>query len=142
MFFVLVGVVLVLMRWQEVGPVATWSWWWVLLPFALAAAWWHMSDAMGLTRKREMDKQDQRKEDRRRKAMEALGMDWRAGQKVRVFKDTRKREAERNEADREAKRQQQKDVVQSGFGSQGAGSAGHSKAPGSGHATDEDTRLP
>ena len=143
MFFVVVGLVLVVMRWQGIGPAAEWSWLWVLLPFGLAAAWWHTADSMGLTRKREMVKMDKRKEDRRRKAMESLGMDWRGGQKVRVFKDTRKREAERQEADREAKRQQQKDVVASGFGTLGGpGNASPSKAPGSGHATDADTRLP
>lgn len=133
MFFVVLGVLLVALRWFEVGPVAQWGWLWVLAPFGLAVVWWQVSDAMGLTRKREMDKMDRRKEERRRKAMEAMGMDWRGNQKVRVFKDTRKREAERVEAERQAKRQQQKEAV-SGFGALGK--------PDSRLPPQDDTRLP
>ncbi len=34
-----IGVVLVLLRWLEIGPFATLSWWWVLAPLIAAAAW-------------------------------------------------------------------------------------------------------
>ena len=43
-------------------------------PFGLAAAWWVYSDSVGLTQKREMDKMALKKETRRRKAMETLGL--------------------------------------------------------------------
>jgi small Trp-rich protein len=58
--------------------VATWSWWAVLTPFGLAVAWWAYSDATGMTQRREMDKVDERRQERRRKAFEALGIDPRA----------------------------------------------------------------
>jgi small Trp-rich protein len=132
MFFVLVGVLLLVLKVTNIDPVANWSWMWVLLPFGLALVWWHVSDAMGLTRRREMDKMDARKEERRRKSMEALGLNPRQLTRVKVFKDSRKREAERVEAEREAKRKQQKEVV-SGFGSM--------HKPAAGHATDDTTRL-
>ena len=132
MFFVLVGVLLLVLKLAPVEPVASWSWFWVLLPFVVAVAWWNVSDAMGLTRRREMDKMDARKEERRRKSMEALGLNTRQHNRVKVFKDSRKREAERIEADREAKRKQQKEAA-SGFGAM--------HKPGTGHATDDTTRL-
>lgn len=34
-----IGVLLVLLRWFEVGPFATLSWWWVLAPLGLAILW-------------------------------------------------------------------------------------------------------
>jgi small Trp-rich protein len=75
MAFVVIGVLLVALKLAEFGPVAEWSWWWVLSPFPFAAAWWAWSDASGLTRKREIDKMEQRKAARRRKHLVNLGMD-------------------------------------------------------------------
>ncbi len=74
MLFVVIGVLLVLMKWLDVGPVVDWSWWAVLVPFALAVAWWAFADASGMTRRREMDKIDRKRQDRRRKAFDALGI--------------------------------------------------------------------
>ena len=75
MFFVLVGVLLLVLKLTHIDPVANWSWLWVLLPFGLALAWWQVSDAMGLTRRREMDKMEERKRLRRQTNLESLGMD-------------------------------------------------------------------
>ena len=36
MYLLLLGLVLLGLKYLEVGPVAGWSWWWVLSPFALA----------------------------------------------------------------------------------------------------------
>lgn len=74
MAFVAIGVVLVLLRLLELGPVAQLSWGWVLLPFGLAVAWWAWSDATGLTRRREMARMDERKQARRRQHIDALGL--------------------------------------------------------------------
>jgi small Trp-rich protein len=71
---VIIGVLLLVARWAEFGPFATLSWWWVALPFGLAVAWWEWSDASGWTKRRAMDRMEQRKQDRREKAMEALGI--------------------------------------------------------------------
>ena len=30
MYLVVLGVLLIVMKWAEFGPVAEWSWWWVL----------------------------------------------------------------------------------------------------------------
>jgi small Trp-rich protein len=34
-----IGLLLVLLKWLEIGPFATLSWWWVLAPLAGAAVW-------------------------------------------------------------------------------------------------------
>ncbi len=69
------GVLLIVMKVAEFGPVAEWSWWVVLAPFPLAVAWWAWADSSGLTKKREIDKMEQRKAERRRKHLVNLGMD-------------------------------------------------------------------
>ncbi len=74
MYALLLGVVLILLKYLEVGPVANWSWWWVLAPFAVAAAWWAWADATGYTKRKAMEKMDQRKQDRITKQKESLGM--------------------------------------------------------------------
>jgi small Trp-rich protein len=75
MVFIVIGVLLIGLKLVEIGPVAAWSWWWVLSPFALAAVWWQFADSTGLTKKREMDKMEQRKAERRKKNFNNLGMD-------------------------------------------------------------------
>ncbi|MCA6217630.1 TIGR04438 family Trp-rich protein [Ideonella sp. B7] len=74
MVFVALGVLLLVMKLAGWGPVADWAWWAVLLPFGLALAWWGWSDASGLTRRRAMEKDAERKEERRRRNVEALGL--------------------------------------------------------------------
>lgn len=74
MHALLLGVLLILLKFLEIGPVATWSWWWVLSPFSLAAAWWAWADATGYTKRKAMEKMDQRKQDRINKHKEALGI--------------------------------------------------------------------
>ena len=71
---VIVGVLLLAAKMAEWGPFATWSWWIILAPFAIAALWWQFADSSGWTKRREMNKMEQRKVDRREKQMEALGM--------------------------------------------------------------------
>ena len=75
MAFMLIGLVLLAMKLLEMGPGANWSWWIVLAPFGLAAAWWSFADSMGFTQARAMRKMDERKAERRDKAMRDLGMD-------------------------------------------------------------------
>lgn len=95
MWFVVIGCLLLLMKLTEVGFAADWSWTWILSPFGLAVIWWAFADAAGLTRQREMDKMEERKVDRRRKAMEALGLNWRRDRRVAVIRETRKVEPPR-----------------------------------------------
>ena len=90
---VIVGLLLLVAKWAEFGPFANWSWWVVLAPFPLAAVWWHFADSTGLTQKRAIEKMEQRKRDRRDKALSALGMDPRRDRSA-----GRARDAARNRA--------------------------------------------
>lgn len=75
MYLVILGVALLVAKLMEFGPVAHWSYAWVLAPFAGAVLWWHFADTSGWTKRREMDRMEDRKKKRRDRAMEALGMD-------------------------------------------------------------------
>jgi small Trp-rich protein len=71
---VIVGVLLLLLKLAEFGPFGDWSWWIILAPFGLAILWWQFADSSGWTQRKVMDKMERRKEERREKAMEALGL--------------------------------------------------------------------
>ena len=73
MYFLGLGSVLLLRKWQEIGPVAEWSWWTVLAPFALAVVWWTWADWSGYTKRKAMERDDQRKQDRINRHLEAIG---------------------------------------------------------------------
>ena len=90
MWFVVIGCVLLLMKMADFGFAATLSWLWVLTPFGLAVVWWAIADGTGMTMRRAMDKMEERKHERRRRQMEALGLDWRRDRRVAVIKETRK----------------------------------------------------
>jgi len=77
MAFIVIGVLLVLLKLGEIGPMAAWAWPWVLSPFGLALLWWAWSDMTGRTSKKAMERLEDRKEKRRIEAMEKLGMDTR-----------------------------------------------------------------
>jgi small Trp-rich protein len=72
MAFLLIGLVLLILKWLELGPVATWSWWWVLAPFAAAVLWWQWADSSGYTKRRAMEKEAARKAARLEKARRQL----------------------------------------------------------------------
>ncbi|MBI3155327.1 MAG: TIGR04438 family Trp-rich protein [Burkholderiales bacterium] len=81
MAFLILGLALLAMKVAAFGPVAVWSWWAVLAPFGLAAAWWAFADATGLTKRRAADKFEQRKAERRKRDMEALGLGVKPGRR-------------------------------------------------------------
>lgn len=74
MYLLLIGIVGLVMKYLEIDPVAAWSWWIVLSPFALAVAWWAWADASGYTKQKEVDKMAKRKQDRIDKQRDAMGM--------------------------------------------------------------------
>lgn len=74
MLFLVLGVVLLLLKWQAIGPVAAWDWWVVLAPFALAAAWWAWADFSGLTKRKAVEREDARKQARIEKSKAAMGL--------------------------------------------------------------------
>ncbi|MBI3369460.1 MAG: TIGR04438 family Trp-rich protein [Burkholderiales bacterium] len=75
MWFIVVGVVLLALKLSGWGPVALWSWWYVLAPFGAAFLWWTFADASGLTKKRAMDREDKRVKSRRQRHLENMGLD-------------------------------------------------------------------
>jgi small Trp-rich protein len=64
MYLLVLGLILGGLKLFEVGPVANWGWWWVLSPFALAALWWWFADASGYTKRKAMEQEEQRKQQR------------------------------------------------------------------------------
>ncbi|HYW58061.1 MAG TPA: TIGR04438 family Trp-rich protein [Polaromonas sp.] len=74
MFFLLVGIVGLALKYLEIGPVATLSWWMVLSPFGLAVVWWWWADKSGFTEKKAMEKMEKRKQERIDKQRDAMGM--------------------------------------------------------------------
>ena len=74
MYALLLGLLLILLKYLEIGPVAGWSWWWVLAPLAAAVLWWAWADASGYTKRRAMERMEQRKQDRINRQKDALGM--------------------------------------------------------------------
>lgn len=72
MYFFGIGIVLLVLKLMQIGPVGGWSWLIVLTPFALAAAWWVWADASGYTKRKEMEKMDAIRENRLQKQREAL----------------------------------------------------------------------
>ncbi|MBK7002005.1 MAG: TIGR04438 family Trp-rich protein, partial [Rhodoferax sp.] len=47
MYFVGFGLIFMVMKYLEIGPVAAWEWWIVLSPFGLAVVWWAWADSTG-----------------------------------------------------------------------------------------------
>ncbi len=79
---VIVGTLLLIAKLAEFGPFAHLSWWLVLAPFGIAVLWWEFADASGWTKRRVMDKMEERKVKRREAAMNALGLDHRREQRA------------------------------------------------------------
>lgn len=90
MWFVVIGCALLAMKMLEFGFAAQWGWLAILAPFGMALVWWAFADSIGLTRKREMDKLEERKEERRRRQLDALGINWRRNKRVAVIREQRK----------------------------------------------------
>jgi len=80
MLFMLIGVGLIVCNLAGWGPMADWKWdsgadllklcW----PFAVGLAWWAFSDGSGLTKRRAMQRDAERKQDRRDRNIDAMGL--------------------------------------------------------------------
>ncbi len=44
--FVWIGVLLIVLKWFELAPVAAWSWWAILAPLAIAFAWFEVLEPL------------------------------------------------------------------------------------------------
>ncbi|MBT2321251.1 TIGR04438 family Trp-rich protein [Variovorax paradoxus] len=74
MWFLLLGLLGVALKYFEVGFVAQWDWWIVLIPFALAAAWWAWADWSGYTKRRVVERENVRRQDRIDRQRSNLGL--------------------------------------------------------------------
>ena len=74
MYFLFIGVLGLVLKYLEVAPLGNMSSWLVLFPFALAAAWWAWADASGYTKRKEVEKMDDRKRKRIEKQRTAIGL--------------------------------------------------------------------
>ncbi len=74
MWFLGLGLLLVALKYFEVGPVAQWSWLVVLSPFALALAWWAWADWSGYTKRKAMEREAERRQERIDRQRSQLGM--------------------------------------------------------------------
>ncbi len=89
MFFVGVGVVLILLNVADIGPFGAWNWeltgdlWKFATPFILALVWWTWADVSGLNKRREIERMEKRKADRRKENLVALGLDPKARKRKR-----------------------------------------------------------
>ncbi|RZL92253.1 MAG: TIGR04438 family Trp-rich protein [Variovorax sp.] len=74
MWFLILGLLGVALKFFEVGVVATLSWWIVLIPFALAIAWWSWADASGYTKRKVVERENERRQDRIDRQRSNLGL--------------------------------------------------------------------
>ena len=119
MLFIILGVLLLGLKLAELNPVAEWSWFLVLAPFALAVAWWAYSDATGRTKRRAMRKDQLRKDARRRNLADGMGLrglfDRSVSAKLRraeaKAQASRQRQIDKVEGERERRRQANRDSI-------------------------------
>jgi small Trp-rich protein len=74
MYLVGIGLILLVMKYLDVAPVATWAWWVVLSPFGLAVAWWSWADASGYTKRKAMEVEEAKRKQRIDRNRDAMGM--------------------------------------------------------------------
>ena len=73
MYFLGLGVILLAMKYLEIGPVSAWDWWVVLAPFGLAVVWWAWADSSGYTKRKAMERENARRQDRIDRSKDAIG---------------------------------------------------------------------
>ncbi len=74
MYLLGIGILLLLLKFLEIGAVAAWSWWVILAPFGLAVLWWAWADQTGYTKRKAVEREDARKAGRIEKQREKLGL--------------------------------------------------------------------
>ena len=74
MYLLGLGIILLVMKYLEIGPPAAWPWWGVLSPFMLAVAWWSWADWSGYTKRKAVERENARKQARLDRSREQLGL--------------------------------------------------------------------
>ena len=112
--FVLIGALLIALKLAELGPFEACPWGLAIAPLVLAVLWWRYQDASGLTKRREMARLEQRKDQRRRDALTRLGVGPDA-EKAQAEADkaraARQREIDRVEGQRAKARARARDSI-------------------------------
>jgi small Trp-rich protein len=111
MWLLVLGVLLIALKLADFSTVAAWSWWAVLSPFGGAVLWWAYADSSGLTKRREMDKLGEKKLERRRKNMEALGIGREQQKTVDAATRARRAAEQRAEGGRAKARERNEQVI-------------------------------
>lgn len=135
MFFVIVGVLIIALNLAGIGPFADWTWeisgdlWKFCVPFLFAVLWWIWADKSGLNKRREMEKMEDRKDNRRRENLTKMGLNPRTfdrdKRKEKALHDARQREIDKIEGKRAKHRQKIRDsILSSRFDSQSPGGDG------------------
>ena len=87
MLFVVLGVALIALNLAGIGPMAAWNWqftgdlWKFTVPFILAALWWWWTDKSGMDKRREITRMEEKKANRHKENLEALGLPSRSKRK-------------------------------------------------------------
>jgi len=77
------GLLALALKYFEIGMVATWSWWIVLSPFAMAVAWWAWADSSGYTKRKIVERENRRKQERIDRQKNNMGIKTTNGQRPR-----------------------------------------------------------
>jgi small Trp-rich protein len=75
MLFLLAGIVMLVLWYAEIGPVALWPWYVVFAPFGLAVLWWAWADMTGYTKRKAIEKENAKKKARIDKSRAAMGIE-------------------------------------------------------------------
>ncbi|MDO4725418.1 hypothetical protein CLI92_02215 [Vandammella animalimorsus] len=81
MYLLAISLILLAMKYFAFGPVADWPWWWIAVPFGLTALWWAWADWSGYTKRKVVEKENERKQARIARDRERLGLIVRKGKK-------------------------------------------------------------
>ena len=76
MYLLGLGIILMVMKYLEFGPVASWSWLWVLSPLVAAIVWWSWADSSGYTKRKAMEREDKRRQERLDRTKAAIGTNY------------------------------------------------------------------
>ncbi|MDB5947159.1 MAG: hypothetical protein JWQ33_2185 [Ramlibacter sp.] len=74
MYFLLIGIVLLVLWYAEIAPVANWAWYVVFSPFGLAIVWWWWADMTGYSKRKAVERENAKKKARIEKSREAMGI--------------------------------------------------------------------
>jgi small Trp-rich protein len=71
MWFVWVGVAMIILKVLEISVFSELSWWWVALPFGVGYLWFELVEKrLGMDKKKAFDEMDKAKKDRIKKRLE------------------------------------------------------------------------